>query len=543
MRGETDVLVVGAGPVGLLMACELRRHGVGCRIIDKRDRPMKWVKALGVSQRTLEVFDDLGVVNEALDAGLTLRRQRVFVNRQQVADASTAFPGDAPYPYPLLLPQPETERILASHLERFGVRVERGVEMRSFADGPEGVEATLATPDGTESVRCRYLVGCDGAHSTTRHGLGLPFEGGRFPVTFLLADVEIGWEFDHPTACLFLETRGETLENLLVCIPYRDPADPGKPRYRISTMAQPVSATDWEGAEPEAPAEEATGMTPEQAREVVSRFVPVAASVRDLRWSSAFRISHRIVPRYRAGRVFLAGDAAHIHPPTGGQGMNTGLQDAYNLAWKLALDVKGLAAPDLLESYDAERRPVGQAVVEGTTQRSINIADRSGGDEEALRDDAQLGVGYRASRWVTERLSRPDALGSGPRPGDRAPDAAGLRRDGTDFSFRLFDLLRGTHHTLLWFGAGTPAGVVGALRGRLGDHLRAYQVVAPEDATQGDDSCPRVVDAEGCLRRVFGVTGPAAYLVRPDGYVGFRTDVPEPGAFEEYLGRILRPTR
>jgi 2-polyprenyl-6-methoxyphenol hydroxylase-like FAD-dependent oxidoreductase len=159
MRDETDVLVVGAGPVGLLMASELRRHGVGCRIIDRLPQPMSWVKALGVSQRTLEVWDDVGIVNEALDAGMSLRRQRVFLNRTQVADAGTAFPGEAPYQYPLLLPQPEIERILTAHLARFGVLVERGVELQSFTEGADGVEATLAVTGGTESVRCRYLVG------------------------------------------------------------------------------------------------------------------------------------------------------------------------------------------------------------------------------------------------------------------------------------------------------------------------------------------------------------------------------------------------
>src|SRR5262249_35554204 len=152
-----------------------------------------------------------------------------------------------------------------------------------------------------------------------------------------------------------------------------------------------------------------------------------------LRWSSVFRISHRIVPRYRVGRAFLAGDAAHIHPPTGGQGMNTGLQDAYNLAWKLALDIEGSAHPDLLESYRAERQPVGQAVVSRTRQRSLNIGDTSQHDADALRDDSQLYVNYRGSAWVSEHLSRPDALANGPKPGDRAPDVSGLRREGVEF--------------------------------------------------------------------------------------------------------------
>ena len=210
MPGDVDALVVGAGPVGLMMASELRRHGVGCRVIDRLAEPMNWVKVLGVSQRTLEVFDDLGLVTEALDAGLTLRRQIVFVNREQVVDADIASPDEAPYKYPLMLPQPETERLLAAHLERLGGHVERGVELRSFVEEGDGVRASLGRPDGEESMRCRYLVGCDGVHSTVRRTLGVPFEGGQFPVEFLLADVVIDWGFAHSSACLFLEVGDRT---------------------------------------------------------------------------------------------------------------------------------------------------------------------------------------------------------------------------------------------------------------------------------------------------------------------------------------------
>src|SRR5262245_45603579 len=194
MREETDVLVVGAGPVGLLIASELGRHGVRCRIIDRLAEPMNWVKALGVSQRTLEVWDDLGIVTEALDVGLLARRRYVFVNREQVLDADAALPDEVPYRSPLLLPQPETERLLSAHLARFGVPVERGVELLSFQDDTDGVQALLALPAGDrQTIHCRYLVGCDGAHSTVRHALGLSFEGGAFPVGFLLADVELDW--------------------------------------------------------------------------------------------------------------------------------------------------------------------------------------------------------------------------------------------------------------------------------------------------------------------------------------------------------------
>jgi 2-polyprenyl-6-methoxyphenol hydroxylase-like FAD-dependent oxidoreductase len=541
MNDSTDVLVVGAGPVGLLMAAELRRHGVRCRIVDRLAEPMGWVKALGVSQRTLELWDDLGIAAEALDAGMYLLRQRVFIDRQDVLDADTAFPDEAPYKYPLSLPQPQTERILRDHLARFGLHVERGVELSSFEEDGGGVRVTLARTGGSpETVHCRYLVGCDGAHSTVRHGLGLPFEGGRFPAEFLLADVEIGWEFIHDAACLFMEVHDGALDNLLVCIPYRDPAAPDKPRYRVSTMAQPVSAVDWDSAAPVVTHESALGPTLEQVREIVHHFVPVPAVVGELRWSSVFRISHRLVPRYRVGRVFLAGDAAHIHPPTGGQGMNTGLQDAYNLAWKLALDVQGLSQPDLLDSYDAERQPVGQAVVSRTRERSLHFADRSQHDPQVLRDDSQLCVNYRGCGWVAEALSRPDALADGPRPGDRAPDVGGLAREGLTFPLRLFDLLRGTHHTLLVYGTGNAGDVAVPLVRRCGGRLRAYRIVAPEAAGSRVDACPTLVDCGRHFQRVYAATGSTAYLIRPDGYVGFRTDAVTPQALDTYLSCSFR---
>lgn len=544
MADFTDVLVVGAGPVGLMMAAELRRHGASCRIIDRRVEPMNWVKALGVSQRTLEVWDDLGIITEALDAGLTLRRQRVFLDGETVMDADVAYPDEAPYAYPLLLPQPETERLLTRHLARFGVSVEHGIELTALEDQADGVRATLSQPDGLiQTVHCQYLVGCDGAHSTVRHALQLPFEGGAFPVEFLLADVQLDWEFPHAEACLFLELRDNHLENLLVCIPYRDRSAPGKPRYRLSTMARPVSATDWESTTPPPPSSEvATQPSLEEVQGIVAHFVKVPAVVSELRWSSVFRISHRIVPRYRVGRVFVAGDAAHIHPPTGGQGMNTGLQDAYNLAWKLALEITGRAHPDLLDSYSAERQPVGEAVVSRTKERSMNFGDRSKQDPDALREDAQLTVNYRGSAWVGESLSRPDALARAPRPGDRAPDAAGLRRAGIAFPLRLFDLLRGPHFTLILFAPPDfeiVEVVLTTLRQRYGDLVRGYRIVAADDAAPDLAGCPTLVDADGQFQRNYGPEV-AAYLIRPDGYVGFRTDVLRWDTLEKHLERTFR---
>jgi hypothetical protein len=203
-----------------------------------------------------------------------------------------------------------------------------------------------------------------------------------------------------------------------------------------------------------------------------------------------------------------------------------------------------------LDSYSAERQPIGHAVVSRTRQRSLNVADRAEHDLEALRADSQLYVNYRGSDWVAEKLSRPEAMAAGPRPGDRAPDVSGLRREGVDFPLRLFDLFRGTHHTLLVYratetdqaGLETTAALVGALRQRCGAHLKSYAIVSPDVVVSAgaSDACPTVVDSQQSFRRAYAAGAGMAYLVRPDGYVGFRTDVLQADALKQYLDGIYR---
>lgn len=228
---------------------------------------------------------------------------------------------------------------MAAHLATFGTSVDRGVELRAFRETDQGVTAMLVKADGeTETLHCHYLVGCDGAHSTVRHGLGLSFEGDQYPLEFMLGDVEVRWALPHGYGCRFLHIAGDQADDFLVYIPL-----PERHRYRLSTIMP---------SDPDAsrhPAEVEHGVLTDRPpptladlQAAVDLLAPAGTTVHHLRWSSIFRISHRIVPQYRVGRVFIAGDAAHIHPPTGGQGMNTGIQDAYNLAWKLALVISSL---------------------------------------------------------------------------------------------------------------------------------------------------------------------------------------------------------
>ncbi|MFF2573734.1 FAD-dependent monooxygenase [Streptomyces sp. NPDC058084] len=553
-----DVLVVGAGPVGLTAAAELRRNGTAVRIVDRLPERLPYAKAVGIQPRTLEVWDRMGCVRAALEAAVPMRGQLLYRDGREEARIELALPDDVPYRF-AALPQYETERILEELLARVGSWIERRTELVGFEQDEDGVTARLVrTGDGgqpaEEEVRCRYLVGCDGAHSAVRKGLGLSFEGGAFPEEYMLGDVEVDW--DLPAGYGVRSTRhgpDGAPDDILVCIPL-----PGRGRYRVSMRVPPelsaaqraVRAADGvaHGLE--------TGRGPQLAdiQAVLDRLSPQPVTASALRWSSVFRIGHRLVDRYGEGRVFVAGDAAHIHPPTGAQGMNTGIQDAYNLAWKLSLAVAGAASPELLSSYDAERRPVGEEVV-GRTVRHATAGGVQTDPEEPVTlmlREAQLLVGYRGSPAVGP--PDPSLGGAGPQPGDRAPDCGGLADALTSYPLRLYDLLRDRGHVLLLYGDGS---VDGAAAEGLAELARKAAestggvvttcLLLPGD---GDESVPSAAaapppapvyrDARGEFARRYAVREPTAFLVRPDGYLGARLRPPGTAALDAYLAGVFR---
>ncbi|MBO0877138.1 MAG: FAD-dependent monooxygenase, partial [Pseudonocardia sp.] len=473
----TDVLIVGAGPVGLTAGIELRRRGVGCRVIDRLAAPVPYAKAVGIQPRTLELWELAGVLGRALDAATPMRGQIVYVDGRQVARLELTLPPEVPYGF-VALPQYETERLLAERLAELGGLVERGVELISFTQDADGVSALLRGPDGESRVRAGYLVGCDGAHSAVRKGLGLRFEGDAFPEQYMLGDVEVDWNQPAGYGIRSMRRADEGPDDILVAIPL-----PGRSRYRMSMLVPD------ELASAEAPGTVEHGFGPGPVPElrhiqaVLDRLAPEPTRASNPRWSSVFRISHRIVDSYGRGRVFVAGDAAHIHPPTGAQGMNTGIQDAVALAWRLALAVAGAAADGLLDSYDAERRPVGEEVVGRTVRHARAGYDADDPDTVILRE-AQLLVAYPDSPVVGEG-SGADALVAGPRAGERAPDCRGLRRAAVAFPLRLAELLDGRRHTLLLYADDTEqvrelAAAATATRNRCRDQLDVTFVLASE---------------------------------------------------------------
>ncbi|MEV0062200.1 FAD-dependent monooxygenase [Nocardia sp. NPDC050718] len=536
---ETDVLVVGAGPVGTAAAVELVRRGVRCRVVDTQAHPPRYAKAVGIQPRTLELFEEMGVLRDVLDAAILIRGQLVFVNGVESGRLDLALPPEVPFAF-VGLPQYETERILWQRLAALGTRVERGVTLTGFTQDDDGVDAVLAGPDGEHTVRTRYLVGCDGAHSIVRKTLGLTFEGAAFTEQYMLGDVELDWSQPRGYGVRAMHQTDGVTDDVLVCIPL-----PGRHRYRVS-MRVPPELEIGAGADGVAHGF-GSGPAPELAdiQAVLDRLSPEPVRASHLRWSSVFRISHRIVDSYGRGRVFVAGDAAHIHPPTGAQGMNTGIQDSHNLAWKLALAVADLAAPQLLASYDAERRPVGEEVVGRTVRHARDGIGAGDPDpEHVLLREAQLLIDYRDSPIVFDSPVGAPA----PTAGSRAPDATGLTRDAVASPFRLFPLLTGPDHTVLCYVDSTcDAAMLDEIESRVellrelaDDRLDAYLVAAPGAAVAAA-VLPVIHDRDGDFARQYHAGPGAVYVVRPDGYLGYAARPASAHDLTRYFGAIFAP--
>jgi 2-polyprenyl-6-methoxyphenol hydroxylase-like FAD-dependent oxidoreductase len=343
------VLIVGAGPVGMTMASELARYGVAVRIIDKAAQRTDKSKALVLWSRSLELLDRGGGSAPFVNAGFKVDAVNIIRGDMTVGHVSTARV-QSPYPYALMIPQSETERLLEERLGGLGVTVERQVELTSFTRRDGDVDAELRHADGrVEHVSADWLIGCDGAHSAVRHGLGAPFSGATMDSDWILADVHMrGYPCPDTEAAVYWHHDG-------VFVVF--PISPG--RYRVLADLPPSGAQH-----PPAP-------TLEQAQAIIDRRGPSGMVAYDPIWLAGFKINGRKVADYRWGRVFLAGDAAHVHSPAGGQGMNTGMQDAFNLAWKLALVILGTGNERLLDSYSPERSKVGDEVLKSAERLTV----------------------------------------------------------------------------------------------------------------------------------------------------------------------------
>ncbi|VVJ18030.1 Putative monooxygenase STM1546 [Amycolatopsis camponoti] len=491
----TQVLIAGAGPTGLTLACELARDGVPFRLVEAAPGPRPGSRGKGVQPRTLEVFDDLGVVDRVLAHGRTAMPIRSAAPDGRVTLGGTETLGDRPdipYPASLITPEWRVEEALRLRLAELGGAVEFGTALDGFDQSHEGVSAVLVADGVAETVTASWLVGCDGGHSTVRGRAGIAFEGEtREEVRMIVADVDAGG-LDRDAWHLWRHEEGFVS---LCPLP--------------STGAFQFQASIAPGQDP--------GLALANLRAILERRSGRAdIRLHEPEWASLWRANVRLADRYREGRVFLAGDAAHIHSPAGGQGMNTGIQDAHNLGWKLAAVAKG-ASPALLDSYEAERRPVAEGVLALSDARLAEALERKG---IPLRRDAattQLGIGYRGSALARDDRDDTASL----RAGDRAPDASGLTT--VDGERRLFDLTRGGGFTLLDFGGGPATFPPG---------LRTFRVVGRPDGPG------EIADTGGHLAAAYGASGTTLVLIRPDGCVAVISDAGDGPAVSDYLNDL-----
>ena len=528
---DPDVLVVGAGPTGLSLAAQLHLHGARVLVVDRQRDRVHESRALAVQPRTLEVLEPLGVTDQLVELGNRAVQLRMHFPRRSVTiplfDIGTT---DTAYPYLLFISQAETERILDDHLAARGVVVRRGVELTALTQDGDAVRCRLKDENGSETiVRASYVVGSDGARSTVREQAGIDFVGGGYPQTFVLADLEADG-IEPGAAHTFLSGQG-----MLFFFPLGRPAT-----WRVLAMRQRSDPTP-----PGRP------VTLEEVQQLVDPYTGGRVRLRDPVWMTNFRLYNRGATRYRTGRVFLAGDAAHIHSPAGAQGMNTGIQDAVNLGWKLGLVVRGLADPALLDTYEPERAPVGRRVLR-FTDRAFTVSTSTAPPLPFIRTTiasrlaplalkakraraymfraiSQLAINYRRSPLSSEGPRPPRG---GPKPGDRLPDGS-LVHDGQDQT--LHRVLDPSAWTILLCGdvAAWDSHDVARIPDRY---------AAPVAITRLTRRPGTLTDPDGRLLHRLGVVPGAAsqYLVRPDGHIAYRAGAGDLGGLVRVLDRWLR---
>lgn len=502
---EDPVLVVGAGPAGVVAALALARRSVGVRLIESAPHPSSGSRAKGLQPRTLEMLEAFGVLDEVLASGGRFPRWRSYRAGQLAWEKSIydllgigePVPDPAvPCPETWMIPQWRTEEILRDALTRCGVQVEYGSALTALDLDGDGVGATIGHAGGLERFRASHVVAADGAASAVRKLLAVPFAGvTRDDERFVIADVRTAdldreywhnWSDQHDASARVSICPLPGTDTFQFVAPLRPGAD--VPALTLATVQR---------------------LFDERSDGVVARFSAAP-------WITLHRTNERLAGRFRVGPVFLVGDAAHVVPAAGGQGLNTAVQDSYNLGWKLAAVARG-APEELLDSYEEERRPIAARLMAG-----LGTPDQNGDTPDIF----QLRNNYRGRSLSEETRQRPAAV----RAGDRAPDAPLRRTDGT--STRLFELMRDADLTCITFGDGpAQAGATIARRWARRADLRVLDVAHLSSATAD------VVAA------IYGVCAAdeAAFLVRPDGYIGLAADDDVARRLAEYLPRLVGP--
>ncbi|MGG3624931.1 FAD-dependent monooxygenase [Bacillus gobiensis] len=507
---DTDVLIVGAGPTGLTLANELARHDISFKIIDSAITTSQTTKALGIMPRTLELYEKTGIAEEMVEKGLDTPAFNVMNKDHKLIYFDFNKQCNSPFPFVLMLPQNKTEEILYNYLMKQNYDVEWETKLLEIEQDANGTTVIVQKGiEKTANIRTKYIVGCDGAHSTVRHQLGLNFEGVTIQQNFSLVDLKVEWELPYNESYAFVD-RGK----FIAFFPMKD----GKHRILMTS---------------DIGAKEHSEVSIEEIEQMIHAVGPTNTSVSNVLWTSRFLVNQRMVKQARLGRVFLAGDAAHIHSPVGAQGMNTGIQDAYNLSWKLALVLKNYSPDTLLDTYTTEREPVWGNLLLGTERftrillqksRLVNqvrktiapvITSSRFINQKFIDALSQTGIHYRHSPIVNgeEYGSKVFNKGDWLQPGDRVPDE--IIGNGQ----RLHHLLTTTKHVLFVFTQDYETFK------KIKENVESYPIQVFQIGIERNCAIQQnyLCDSKGQIYSKYGFASKEGMLViRPDGYIGFK---------------------
>ncbi|WAJ45900.1 FAD-dependent monooxygenase [Mycobacterium sp. Aquia_216] len=514
-----DVMVVGAGPVGLVAGCELARRGIRVRVIDKLAQPTDQSRAIAVHARSLDMFDRMGIVDEMLSTGIKATAMQMYAGRSKLFRIPLGGV-DSAFPFTLTTAQTETERVLGEHLQSLGVTVERGVELVALSQDGDGVRLTLRHPDGaTEQAAASWVIGADGAHSIVRKLVGTKLAGSFVGERFLLGDVDAEHTLDLDSMHTFFAPDGP-----VVVLPMRD----GRMRFLAEVHDAPGTPLNLHP-------------TQQELQSILDRRIG-GIRLRKSHWLTSFEIHHARVPAYRWGRVFLAGDAAHIHSPAGGQGMNTGMQDAFNLVWKLAAVVNGDGGDTLLDSYQAERLPVADQVITFTNRLTkvgtlsgvprlirnlaVRVLSHVPAIRRAMADTAEeVNVGYSGSPIaVGPRLKNAKVVA-----GDHLPHVAD---DLVQKQLSVACGARNLSHAVLTVATGQVAPAAG------GPGQLQVLVNADDTPVAGYDAV--IADPKGIVGQRLGLTNGGRLVIRPDGYIGAVAALDDTATIADYFATVRK---
>lgn len=533
MMSELPVLIVGAGPTGLMMACELKRHDIPFRIIDKKPEPTKGSNATWIQTRTLEIFDIIGIVDRFLKIGHKCEAINFYAKEKALANIPLTEI-DSTYPFILMLPQSETERLLNEKLQESKVHVERSLELVNIKQTNQGVVSTIQLANGdTENITSDWIIACDGANSTVREKCQISFPGQDLSEQFMVADAKMSSSLPTNEIHVFFDkgTIFPEKGTLFSAFPW------GSKEYRLSANLYLESPRQT--------------FTEQEVREVVAERTYGNYIVDTVSWISPFWIHSKIVDQMQQGPIFLAGDAADIHSPAGGQGMNTGIQDAFNLAWKLALVIKRKANSSLLNSYQEERFPIVKNIVNQTDfythmvlfdksfshklkKFSQDLLEHPQLSKKIGEQLTQIDIHYKKSSVINYE-EKPNA--KSPLQGERAPDAT------INDSNKLYAYLSNSLHTILLFAGNNPAEhdldkikeLQNLIEAKFSNLVKIF-VVTNKNLKNINNI---IIDATNSIHQRYKINHFSTYIIRPDNYIAYFSKGIDLVSIEKFLQHYL----